>query len=56
LGDVVKPRTEVRWADVWIVVKASAERRLGKPLLKMYFLLAVFGIVTVAISIIVLHL
>jgi hypothetical protein len=52
----MKPRTEVRWTDVWAVIKASAEKRLGRPLLKTYLLLAVFGIVTVAASIIVMHL
>jgi hypothetical protein len=56
LGDDVKPGTEVRWTAVWVVIKASAERRLGKPLLKAYLLLAVFGAVTVAISIVVMHL
>lgn len=33
--------------DVWAVVKASAEKRLGKPLLRAYLLLAVFGAVIV---------
>jgi hypothetical protein len=35
---------------VWAVIKASAERRLGKPLLKAYFFLAVFGIVVVPVA------
>jgi hypothetical protein len=52
----VKPGTEVRWSGVWASAKASAERRLGKPLLKTYLLLAVFGAVTVAVSIIVMYL
>jgi hypothetical protein len=52
----MKPRTEVRWSDVWAVIKASAERRLGKPLLKAYLLLAVFGAVAVAVSVILMHL
>src|SRR5262249_42477594 len=37
----------VGWIDVWNVVKASAVRRLGKPLLVLYALLAVFGLVVV---------
>jgi len=41
---------------VWAVVKESAERRLGKPLLKAYFFLAVFGIVVISVSIVVMHL
>ena len=40
-------RTAIGWRDVWAVVKASAERRLGKPLLRAYLLLAVFGVVVV---------
>jgi hypothetical protein len=52
----MKPGTEVRWTDVWAVIKTSAEKRLGRPLLKTYLLLAIFGAVTVAASLIVMHL
>jgi hypothetical protein len=40
---------------VWTVIKASAERRLGKPLIKAYLLLAGFGALVVAISILVMY-
>ena len=49
-------RAAVGWLDVWAVIKASAERRLGKPLLKAYFFLAVFGIVVVAAALLVMRL
>jgi hypothetical protein len=49
-------RTAVGWPDLWAVIKASAERRLGKPLLKAYLLLAVFGIVVVAVALLVMRL
>jgi hypothetical protein len=49
-------RTAVGWPHVWAVIKTSAERRLGKPLLKAYFFLAVFGIVVVAASLLVMRL
>ncbi|MGO9837776.1 MAG: hypothetical protein ACLP1X_26610 [Polyangiaceae bacterium] len=45
----------VGWPDVWAVIKASAERRLGKPLLKAYVFLAVFGIVVVAVAVLVMR-
>jgi hypothetical protein len=54
-GGVVDQRTAIGWPEVWAVIKASAERRLGSPLLKAYLLLAIFGIVVVAISIVVMH-
>lgn len=38
--------------DVWAVIKASAEKRLGKPLLRAYSFLAVFGAVVVAACIV----
>lgn len=44
-------RTAIGWRDVWVVVKASAERRLGKPLLMAYLFLALFGIVVVVVCI-----
>ncbi len=52
----MKSRTEVRWMDAWTVVKASAEQRLGRPLLKTYLLLAVAGVVAVAISVVIMRL
>jgi hypothetical protein len=51
----VDRRAAVGWPDVWAVITASAERRLGKPLLKAYFFLAVFGIVVVALAILVMR-
>jgi hypothetical protein len=45
---MVDQRTAIGWRDVWAVVKSSAERRLGKPLLRAYVLLAVFGFAVVA--------
>jgi hypothetical protein len=41
---------------VWAVVKRSAERRLGRPLLVAYLVLALFGIAVVAVSLAVMHL
>jgi hypothetical protein len=52
----MKPGTEVRWSDLWAVIKASAEMRLGRPLIKTYLLLAICGAVAVAVSIVVMHL
>jgi len=52
---VVDRRTSVGCPDVWAVIKASAEKRLGKPLLKAYFLLAVFGIVVIAVAFLVMR-
>jgi hypothetical protein len=54
-GGGVDQRTAIGWPEVWAVIKASAERRLGKPLLKAYLLLAVFGIVVIAVCIVVMH-
>jgi hypothetical protein len=51
----VDRRTAVRWPDVWAVIKASAEKRLGKPLLKAYFFLAVFGIVVIAVALLIMR-
>lgn len=47
LGTVDQP------PDVWVVIKASAEKRLGKPLLRAYLLLAMFGAVIVVGSVLV---
>ena len=49
------PQRPVGWSDVWSVVKASALHRLGKPLLVAYALLAVFGLVVVAVSLLVMR-
>jgi hypothetical protein len=42
---VADERVRVSWRDIWPVVNASAERRLGKPLLVVYLVLAVAGAV-----------
>jgi hypothetical protein len=55
-GGVVDRREAIGWRDVWAVVKASAERRLGKPLLRAYLFLAVLGIVVVAGCVVIMHL
>jgi hypothetical protein len=52
----VDQRTAIGWRDVWVVVKSSAERRLGKPLLMAYLFLALFGIVVVVVCIVIMHL
>jgi hypothetical protein len=54
-GGGMDRRAAVGWPDVWAVIKASAERRLGKSLLKAYFFLAVFGIVVVAVALLVMR-
>jgi len=51
----VDRRAAVGWPDVWAVIKASAERRLGKPLLEAYFFVAVFGILVVAVALVVMR-
>ncbi len=56
IGFVVVERVRVGWRDVWAAVKASAERRLGRPLLLMYLVLAIAGAVTVAVSILAMRL
>ena len=45
MNDEIDPR------DVWAVVKASAVNRLGVPLLKLYALLIIIGIVVVVSSV-----
>ena len=55
-GGVVDQRTAIGWRDVLAVVKASAERRLGKPLLMAYLFLALFGTVVVVVCIVIMHL
>jgi len=43
------------WGQVWGVVKASAEHRLGKPLLRAYAVLALLGVLAVAASVIAMR-
>jgi hypothetical protein len=49
-------RAPITWPEVWAVVTASAEKRLGKPLLRTYLGLAIFGAVVVVVSVVVMHL
>lgn len=49
-------RRAIGWRDVWVVVKSSAERRLGKPLLMAYLFLALFGIAVVVACFVIMHL
>jgi len=44
----------VAWRDVWAVVKASAERRLGKPLLVAYLVLSLVKVAVIAVSVLVI--
>jgi hypothetical protein len=55
-GAVVDQRTVIGGREVWAVIKASAERRPGTPLLKAYIFLALFGVVVVAVCVVVMHL
>ena len=48
-------RDALGWRDAWAVIKASAENRLGRPLLAVYALLAIVGLVVVGISIVFMH-
>ncbi|MGO9837948.1 MAG: hypothetical protein ACLP1X_27510 [Polyangiaceae bacterium] len=41
---------------MWSVVQASAERRIGTPLLLLYLGLALFGLGVVVVSVIVMRL
>jgi hypothetical protein len=41
------------WRQLRAVVQSSAEKRLGRPLLRAYLLLAILGFVVVAISLLV---
>jgi hypothetical protein len=56
IGPVTDEWTTVGWRDVWVAVKASAERRLGKPLLLMYLVLAIAGALAVAASLLAMRL
>jgi hypothetical protein len=55
-GGAVDQRRAIGWRDVWVVVKSSAERRLGKPLLMAYLFLALFGIAVVVACFVIMHL
>lgn len=48
-------RTAIGLRDVWAVVRSSAERRLGKPLLMAYLFLALFGLLVIAVSLVVMR-
>jgi hypothetical protein len=50
---VTDERGNVGWRELWAVVKTSAERRIGRPLLVAYFVLALVGVVVVAVSVLV---
>jgi hypothetical protein len=52
---VADERVRVGWRDVYLVIKESAERRLGRPLLRMYFVLAILGAVGVAASLLAMR-
>jgi hypothetical protein len=52
---IFSQRATVTWRDVWIVVKTSALRRLGRPLLVAYLALAIFGIAVVGVAVVVMH-
>jgi hypothetical protein len=41
--------------DVWTVIRSSAERRLGKRLLMAYLFLALFGLLVIAGSLVVMR-
>jgi hypothetical protein len=51
----VDQRIAVGWPQAWAVIKTSAESRLGKPLLRAYLLLALFGIAVVAVCVVIMH-
>jgi hypothetical protein len=48
-------RKAIGWPEAWAVIQATAERRLAKSLLNSHLFLAVFGIVVVAVSIVMMH-
>jgi|HubBroStandDraft_1064217.scaffolds.fasta_scaffold347354_2 hypothetical protein len=56
IASVTNERATVGWRDIWAVGKTSVERRLGRPLLVAYLVLALVGVVVVAVSIVVMHL
>jgi hypothetical protein len=53
---VTDQRATVAWRDVWRVIATSAERRLGTPLLLVYFALAILGVAVVVVSLVAMHL
>jgi hypothetical protein len=42
--------------EVWAVVRDSAERRQGRPLLLLYLAMAVLGLLSVAASVVAMRL
>jgi hypothetical protein len=54
-GGEVNKRKAVGLRDIWAVIEASAERRLGRPLLMAYLFLALFGILVVGGSLIAMR-
>lgn len=46
----------VGWRDIANVVKASAVKRLGMPLLKLYAVIALIGIITITASLVAMRL
>lgn len=49
------PPANVPWKDVWNVVKASAERWIGRPVLVAYLVLAIVEAAVVAASLVAMH-
>jgi hypothetical protein len=52
---VTDERATVGWRDVGAVVKASAQKRLGRPLLVAYLVLAIVGAIGVVASILAMR-
>jgi hypothetical protein len=52
---VVDQRTAIGLRDVWAVLRSSAERRLGKPLLMAYLFIALFGLLAIGGSLVVMR-
>ena len=50
MGPRMNQQAPITWTTVWAVVAASAEKRLGRPLLRAHLLLAI-----VAASVVALH-
>lgn len=53
---VTDRRATITWRDVWLGVKASAERRLGRHMLRVYLALALFGLGVVVASVVAMRL
>jgi hypothetical protein len=52
---VVDQRTGVGSRNVWAVIRSSAEKRLGKPLLMAYLFIALFSLLVVGGSLVVMR-